>query len=58
MSMTLHLTREQTSAYWNTIQEQEQELMISTDEEINNDSKFFGWLRRFIRGVDTGLKRY
>ena len=57
MFLDLQMTEEEAEAYWNTLKENETELMNASDEELNNDSKFFGrWFRRIFSRTDRSLK--
>ena len=49
MEVSLARTEEEAKAYWNTLSAYEQELLETSDEELNNESKFFG--RLFIEEV-------
>lgn len=41
MEVSLARTEEEAKAYWNTLSAYEQELLETSDEELNNEGKFF-----------------
>ena len=57
MEVSLARTEEEAKAYWNTLSAYEQELLETSDEELNNEGKFFGRLfRRIFSRTDESLK--
>lgn len=57
MVVNLARTAEEAKAYWKTLSSYEQELLKTSDEEFNNESKFFGRLfRRIFSRTDKSLK--
>lgn len=57
MVVNLARTAEEAKAYWKTLSSYEQELLKTSDEELNNESNFFGRLfRRIFSRTDKSLK--
>lgn len=57
MEVRLARTEEEAKAYWNTLSAYEQELLETSDEELNNEGKFFGRLfKRIFSRTDKSLK--
>ena len=57
MEVSLARTEKEAKAYWNTLSAYEQELLETSDEELNNEGKFFGRLfRRIFSRTDKSLK--
>lgn len=48
MEVNLAKAEEEAKAYWNTLSVHEQRLLETSDDELNNDTKFFGRLFRRI----------